>query len=440
MRLQLEMTQLRVIYERPTNKVKAALYLLILIRTVHCTSSSDSAPVKVRIEREREREMIHCWMQVKNKLEDGRKCEIVSVLRDGVHMADYNEFDIAPLQAHIRPAIVVQQFIWKWNSRHIVCKMNMLPELYDKTNQLQMQDALRLLERIRLYLQKHHLNHIRQVLDVGCGTGNITSQICDFLSCESIIGMDSSDSMIAYARQHHLKEKITYVSADVTSELSHLTDVLSVECESIDIVVSFHCLHWIPEEKQEIAMKNISSLMAPGSLCCLVFFSWTDLLPIQEQIILHPRWRKYFKEVLEPQGPGDSERGNNNLSPDKNEKGSRIRRKSSAPFSTMDIPSVEERVENWHSRLSRLHLKKVDVQVEKVSFQFKDWPAFAGEAKSICHYMKYLPEEEKEPFLDSYYQLVKNNFNMRDGQVIVDDQPVTLDYENVVVIAEKCAQ
>ena len=51
--------------------------------------------------------------------------------------------------------------------------------------------------------------------------------------------------------------------------------------------------------------------------------------------------------------------------------------------------------------------------------------------------MKYLPEEEKQPFLDSYYELVKNNCNMRDGQAILDDQPVTLDYENLVVMARK---
>lgn len=310
--------------------------------------------------------------------------------------------------------------------------MNMLPELYDKTNALQMKDAVCLLKQIAKHLNQCNLHHVDKVLDVGCGTGNITRLISDYLPCESIIGMDSSDSMIMYARDRHHTDKITYVTSDITSELSTLIDALKVNRSSIDIVVSFHCFHWIPDENKDIAIQNIRDLMAPGSFCYFVFFSWTELLPIQEQIILHPRWRKYFKQVLEP-NEGESD----NLSPDRGDNNGRIRRKSSAPFLTTNIPSVEERVEGWQRRLSQLHFEKIDVRVEKVSYKFKDWPAFANEAKSICHYMKYLPEEEKQPFLDSYYDLVKSNCNMRDGQEILDDEPVTLDYENLVVMARK---
>ena len=317
--------------------------------------------------------------------------------------------------------------------------MNIVPDLYDKTNQLQVKDGLSLLQQVKQFIDDTADSDsggrvVKSVLDVGCGTGNITRLICKFISCESIVGMDLSEAMVTYAKSNYQEKGMTYVTADILSELNTLCKTLQVSPGSIDLVVSIHCLHWIPEPLHTQAMSNIRALMSPGSTCFLVFFSWTDLLPIQEQIILHPRWRKYFKEVLE----SDVQDSNSNkLTPEKSTGSDRARRKSSAPFLTMETVPIAERINVWKRRLTQLSFEPITVKVERVSFTFQDWPAFAAEAKSICHYMKYIPEEEKESFLDAYYELVKANSNMRDGKAIVDSEPVTLDYENILVIAKK---
>lgn len=307
--------------------------------------------------------------------------------------------------------------------------MNILPELYDKANQLQVKDGLSLLEQVKNYLNENKKNRISKVLDVGCGTGNITQLIPDYISCDSIIGMDLSDSMIDFAKQHHPKEQINYVIADISSDLDSLIKNLQVSPGSIDLLLSIHCLHWIPEPLHIQTLNNIRTLMSPGSTCFLLFFSWSDWLPIQEQIILHPRWRKYFKDVLESESRSDS--NSNNLTPDVNENATdRIRRKSSAPFMTMETISYAERVNLWRKRLIELDFEPVTVKVERVSFKFKDLAAFAAEAKAICHYMKYIPEDEREMFFDSYYDLIVARSNMK-------DQSMTLEYENIFIVANK---
>jgi trans-aconitate methyltransferase len=87
------------------------------------------------------------------------------------------------------------------------------------------------------------------ILDLGCGTGELTSQIA--ASGAKVTGLDSSASMIASAQQHF--PDVTFKVADATSFSLH---------EEFDAVFSNATLHWI--RQQEKALDRIWNHLKPG--------------------------------------------------------------------------------------------------------------------------------------------------------------------------------
>ena len=221
------------------------------------------------------------------------------------------------------------------------------------------------------------------MIDIGCGTGNITDRIEEYVSLQKTIGIDKSDDMIAYARTNHMAgTSISYFTADICS--IEASSGLMLEADSADIVLSIHCLHWIAEENQSRAMANIRNLLTPGGMCYLLLFSWSDMLPLQEQLVYHPRWRKYFKEVIE-----EGDRNANHLEVGKDSE--RRRRRSSAPFPTFEPPPHEQRIHVWEQRCSDLFFEDIHVSLHSVSFDFGDWPSFQGSYSGACALCLTLP-------------------------------------------------
>jgi trans-aconitate methyltransferase len=88
-----------------------------------------------------------------------------------------------------------------------------------------------------------------RILDLGCGTGHLTAQIAE--RGAEVIGLDSSVSMIAQARQNH--PKLTFV----------LGDARTFEPGSaFDAVFSNAALHWIKEPSPVAA--TVAHALKPG--------------------------------------------------------------------------------------------------------------------------------------------------------------------------------
>lgn len=263
------------------------------------------------------------------------------------------------------------------------------------------------------------------VVDVGCGTGNITKHIHQLVAAEKVIGLDVSKEMIDFGKEHHSEKGTKYVVADITANDENFTKRILGEDQLADVVVSIHCLQWIPEHMQSKAMANIRSLLKPGGRCYLVVFSWSDILPAFEDMVLHPKWRKYFKSVIEdvndvPPIAGQSERR---------------RRKSSAPFNTLFPVPEEERIRAWKQRCSELYFEDYEVTLRKVSFDFETWPKFQLLLKSICHFLPRIPDEEKESFLQDYYAHAYECMKIKLG--IPEERICILDYEIFLIKAKK---
>jgi trans-aconitate 2-methyltransferase len=136
-----------------------------------------------------------------------------------------------------------------------------------------------------------------QVLDVGCGNGHITAEIAERVPQGSVIGVDPSSEMIAFANHHFC-----------TAGRSNLRFQVADACrlpfrDEFDLVVSFNALHWIPEPKQEEALRSLCAAMKPealGHLRLVPAGKRKSLENVIEETRLSSRWSGYFQNVYDP--------------------------------------------------------------------------------------------------------------------------------------------
>lgn len=100
---------------------------------------------------------------------------------------------------------------------------------------------------------------VRRAVDLGCGTGELTSQLADRLSVESMTGIDRSPAMLAEAERHR-GPGVEFVRGDI--------EVWSAPAD-VDLLVSNAALHWVPDHAAVLA-RWAGSLAAGGCLAVQV--------------------------------------------------------------------------------------------------------------------------------------------------------------------------
>ena len=99
-------------------------------------------------------------------------------------------------------------------------------------------------------------------LDVGCGTGALTSTILKLKNPEKIIGIDPSESHIQFANEYFKKdERTSFVISDATN--------LPLQNNSIDVIVSGLVLNFIGDIKKAIA--EFKRVCRNGMVCGYVW-------------------------------------------------------------------------------------------------------------------------------------------------------------------------
>lgn len=91
-------------------------------------------------------------------------------------------------------------------------------------------------------------------LDVGCGTGALTSAVLDLANPSSIVGIDPSAAFIAAARSSIDDDRATFEIADAQA--------IPLEDQSIDRLVSGLCLNFVPEPATALA--EMARVTRPG--------------------------------------------------------------------------------------------------------------------------------------------------------------------------------
>lgn len=83
-----------------------------------------------------------------------------------------------------------------------------------------------------------------RILDLGCGDGALTERLAARVPAGSVLGIDSSEGMLATARAHHRASNLEF----------SLMDIADMDFENeFDVVFSNAALHWVPDHKALLA-------------------------------------------------------------------------------------------------------------------------------------------------------------------------------------------
>ncbi|MDR3115985.1 MAG: class I SAM-dependent methyltransferase [Treponema sp.] len=94
-------------------------------------------------------------------------------------------------------------------------------------------------QRYQQYLLKNIPRYCTCILDVGCGTGELTKRLIPY--AHEIIGIDVSENMLREAQRRNGHEKIRYIKIPVETYLQE-TD------KKFDVIISIAALHHMHEE------------------------------------------------------------------------------------------------------------------------------------------------------------------------------------------------
>jgi trans-aconitate methyltransferase len=170
-------------------------------------------------------------------------------------------------------------FMYSWN-----------PELYSSSSSSQKKWGFELLAKL-------HLKGNERILDVGCGDGKLSAEIASNLPESSVLGIDLSDAMIAFAREHYLPElfpNLSFMQIDAED--------LSFDSE-FDMIFSNAALHWIKDH--ETLLEGFWKSLKPGGKLLAQMGgkgNAADVLKIIDSMLEEEKWGSYFRNFVFPYG------------------------------------------------------------------------------------------------------------------------------------------
>ncbi|MDX1901774.1 MAG: methyltransferase domain-containing protein [Gammaproteobacteria bacterium] len=159
-------------------------------------------------------------------------------------------------------------------------------DIYSKNNLLQYELATQFLH------EQANLLGTQPVLDVGCGTGELTAYIANTFQCP-VTGIDISSARINYANQQPWKtDSMQFINDNIIA-------LDSQRSSQYYRVVSFNALHHIPQQDQLAAFKNIHDIMPDEGIALLLVPARS---PTIHDVLLDtansPKWEYYFSDFI----------------------------------------------------------------------------------------------------------------------------------------------
>ena len=146
-------------------------------------------------------------------------------------------------------------------------------------------------------IPKLKLHGDEAILDIGCGDGKITAMLASFLPHGNVVGIDSSEDMIALARKsfpHCHNSNLNFLKMDAR-ELTFR--------EQFDVAFSNASLHWIIDHQTVLAGVN-KSLDNHGQLLFQMAGKGNaqDVIAVLEELISEDDCKPYFRNFTFPYG------------------------------------------------------------------------------------------------------------------------------------------
>ncbi|KAF5307238.1 hypothetical protein FQR65_LT06954 [Abscondita terminalis] len=167
--------------------------------------------------------------------------------------------------------------------------MMCLPELYQQVNIQSKEDNTIALST---YFKQIKLNEFCEVMDVGCGPGNVTSSLLIPALPESIkklVAVDISEEMINFARRKYTdNDKIMFRVMNITTE-----KIPKEFLNRFDHIVSLYCFHMVFDHKQ--ALSNIYKMLQPGGNVFLNFMGYCIIFDVYKSLKEEKEWSHYLR-------------------------------------------------------------------------------------------------------------------------------------------------
>lgn len=224
-------------------------------------------------------------------------------------------------------------------------------EIYHQTSSPQYNTALKILKNVQFKGDEH-------ILDIGCGSGDITAYMAQAVPLGSVIGIDSSASMINFAQKTHGRgQQCTFKNVSA-HDFVFLVD-------SFNYVTSFSCLHWVKDLKS--VLKKIAYVLKKqgrflGNMAHTNHFFYESVMAT----IRSEKWHVYF----------------NNFS---------------------EEPWYAQNTVTFSKLLDKVGLKPIKIIEEPATLSFANKEQFAAFIKNWIYaitHMAVLPIEKQEEFAD----------------------------------------
>ncbi|XP_059607464.1 juvenile hormone acid O-methyltransferase-like isoform X2 [Phlebotomus argentipes] len=201
------------------------------------------------------------------------------------------------------------------------------------------------------------------ILDIGCGSGDITHKLIYPLLPEDfqqLVCSDISGDLLEVAEiQFKGIPKVSFDILDICSELKdHWKD-------KFNHIFSLYCLMWVKCIKT--AFRNIYSLLANDGECFLIFVDKHDLIEVVFNLLDKPKWAKFVPN------PGE----------------------------TYPFPYRKDRntVETIINSMKSAGFCDIRVHLETIYYTFKTEEEFLGFFKSLPNPMHLMTAEEHQEYL-----------------------------------------
>lgn len=131
-----------------------------------------------------------------------------------------------------------------------------------------------------------------RILDIGCGDGKVTAFLASLVPNGSVLGLDSSPEMVAFA-------KSKFPSSNFSNLSFQQGDATNLKFDNeFDAIVSFNCLHWITDHKP--AIEGLKKSLKPSGKILLVMAGKNDEKASQcfmGKVLSMERWKTYLENL-----------------------------------------------------------------------------------------------------------------------------------------------
>lgn len=234
---------------------------------------------------------------------------------------------------------------------------------------------------VQKLLAKLDIRSDAQVLDVGCGFGNIAAEISDKVPLGKVVGIDASENMIGLAKERFSNEKFPNLQFYKIN-----AEDIKFEKDSFDVILCANTLLWVRKPKK--AMKAMCrALKEGGILTILTYCNNTPYASLFAEVL-----NKYFS--------------------------------SFAPKSAGKTMLSEEK----HKQILAEERMEIDeFIVEDIMYRYDNNDALKDYVKGWLNCYVLLPEELRECFLDRIVEeSSKYNVSEIANEIAIPHQSLTI--------------